>query len=416
MIGRDTVTDSLPKNGCNRTTPRIRKDRKKNLALVLGEVGLVHSLSSSDIPVYVGSEEKNKDNPSLYSRQAVGNIIFSTYRSEKFIQELCDFGRTLDQKAVIFSDDDDAILTISKFRDRLSRYYLFSFPEKNIVSSVLDKQEFSDLTHNYDLPTPISFAISSRSELKNVACQCPFPCIVKPTYRSDWYHEDFEHLVGEYKKAYCCSDKKELFDLYDKISRINPRVVIQEYIEGEDSLHYSVNMYVDSRGKVRGHYIARKIRMYPIGAGMGSLVITLRDEEILKKSVEVVRTLKLRGLLNIQFKRDSRTGEPKLIEIHFRNSVWGYLGSSAGMNLYTYYYNDLTGRELPELQKVRPGVKYVDLSRDIFGFVQYWRKGKLSFWDWLKSYRGELVIGSFKASDPVPFLMYCWYQLLEILR
>jgi predicted ATP-grasp superfamily ATP-dependent carboligase len=391
------------------------KNRNANPALVLGEIGLVHSLSQANIPVYVGSEESQ--NPVFYSRFAKRKVHFSTYRSEKFIDELCEFGKTLDRKAVIFSDDDDALHTISKYRDRLSKYFLFSFPPAELVDSVLDKQKFSKLSQTYALPAPASYKVSSARELEQRAGKCTFPCIIKPVYRSDWYRADFKAITGlEYKKAYRCMDERELFSMYGKVSLIDPRIVLQEYIEGDDSQHYSVNMYVAKDGTIRGYYIAKKFRVYPIGAGMGSYIVTLKDDEVLEKAVEVVEALDLRGLLNIQFKKDCRTGEPKLIEIHFRNSLWGNIGVAAGVNLYELYYMGLTGNELPIRKDYQSNVKYIDLNRDIAGFFQYREAGKLSFSEWIKTYRGNIVIADFKASDPLPFLMSWWFRIYEQIK
>lgn len=375
----------------------------KNPVLILGNVGLVYSLASLGAPIYVGAERRK--NPSFYSRLIKKSIVFSTYRSEKFIDELCEFGKTLDNKAVILSDDDDALYTISKYRERLKPYFHFLFPEDSIVNKVLDKQEFTKLSQYYELPVPASFEVSSMEDLKKYAIQCTFPCIIKPVFRSDWYHKDFTKIVGAYKKAYKCDDMDELFSMYSKVSQINKKVVLQEYIEGDDAYHYSVNVYVDKEGKLRGGYIAKKLRIYPIGAGMGSFICTVQDDELIEKSREVIDALNLRGLLNIQFKKDSRTGEPKLIEIHFRNSVWGYIGVAADINLYEYYYQGLTGEEICAQKEYRNDVKYVDLYKDIAGFFQYRSAGELSLWNWLKSFNGKMIIGDFKLSDPVPFVI-----------
>ncbi|MEX0609698.1 MAG: ATP-grasp domain-containing protein [Balneolaceae bacterium] len=394
----------------------VEEKKKANLypALVLGNVGLVYSLSKAGIPVYVGSEARK--NPCFYSRYVKGKVQFSTYRNQTFIDELCEFGKTLDQKAVIFSDDDDALLTISNHRDQLSEYFHFLFPPKETVNKVLDKQEFSKLSKIHELPAPASFNITSFDELKKSAKQCTFPCIIKPVFRSDWYREDFEKIVGSYKKAYKCLDEEELFSMYKKVSRINKKVVLQEYIEGDDTYHYSVNMYVDKDEEVRGYYIAKKLRIYPIGAGMGSFISTVKDEVVYKKAVEVVKALNLRGLLNIQFKRDSRTGEPKLIEIHFRNSIWGYIGVAADINLYNFYYQGLTGEELCACEDYKDGVKYVNLNRDIASFLQYKAAGELTFLKWISSYRGKLVLGDFKASDPIPYFMIWWLATLAQIK
>lgn len=385
-----------------------------NPILVIGEIGLVHSVGMSGIPVYAGSNFR--DNSALYSRYVKKKISFSDYQSPKFIDELCELGETLQQKAVFLSDDDDAILAFSRHRERLSEYFSFLYPNAGIVEKVLDKQQFCSLSMNCGLPVPASFAISSRQELKNILPRLPFPCVIKPTNRSDWYDENFTQVMGGYKKAYLCNNKNELLDLYGRVSKINPRLVVQEYVKGEDDMHFELNMYVDRDGALKGYYIGQKPRIYPIGAGIGSYIKTVQDNEILEKGLSIVKELNLFGLLDFQFKRDAETGEAKLLEIHFRNTVWGFLGPAAGMNLYKMYYNDLTGLEelLPETYKL--DVKYFKLERDIPAFLQYRSSGKIGFQEWINSYSGNYVIGGFSMKDPVAMAATIWFILKRVFR
>lgn len=375
---------------------------EKHTALVIGQIGLVHSLGEKGIPFILGLEKDS--NCTRYSKYVKNVTYFSSFKSEAFIDELCKLSESFADKLVIFSDDDDAIYTISEHRERLKDHYLFSFPEKETVSHVLDKQLFSVFAMKHDLPAPKSFNISSREELISALDECEFPCIIKPVFRSDWYHKDFTSVVGKYKKAFVLDNKEDIVNLYDKISIINPDLVLQEYIEGDDKLHFSVNMYVDDNYVTRGIYIAQKFRVYPIHAGMGSFIKTVRDDEVEKVSNQIVKKLKLKGLLNIQFKKDSRNNKPYLIEMHFRNSVWGNLGPAAGVNLYYQYYKGLIGEELPISEPAKVDVKYINLERDILGFLEYRAAGELTFLEWIKTYSGKVTYGDLKLTDPLPFI------------
>jgi D-aspartate ligase len=377
---------------------------KLNPALVMAGIGLVHSLGMDGVPVYAGSDTRG--NPSLYSRYAMKKCYFSDYRSEQFIGELLSLGQTLEKKAVVFSDNDDALLTISNNRDRLSDYFLFLFPEPDLVRQVLDKKQFFELAITEDLPVPVTVGVSNEKELTWAVRQLQFPLIIKPVNRSDWYHKDFTRLVGRYKKAYRFDDESELYRFYSRLSQINTHLVVQEYVEGEDEMHFEVNMYVDKERNVKGYYIGQKPRIYPVGAGIGSYIKTIRDNGVVEKVRWMVDTLDLQGLLDFQFKRDASTGEAKLLEIHFRSTIWGQLGSIAGMNLHKMYYNDLVGQEEPVPKIYRSGVRYFVLTRDIPAFLQYRREGKLTFREWIDTYRGDFVIEECRLGD-LPFL-FVW--------
>ncbi len=386
--------------------------REVNPVLVLGELGLVSSLGGNEIPLIVGSEIKG--NPVLHSRYAEERIIFSAYDTDKFIDELCELGRSFEGKAVIFSDDDRAILNISNHRERLKDNYIFLYPTVEMVKSLLDKQDFIELCETYRLPAPTSYKLNCPEQFECIASQIKYPCIVKPSQRHYWWGKDFIEKVGFYKKAIKCSDYEQFKTIYQKIASINPSVVIQEYVEGEDRHHYSANLFVDEGGNIRGYYIAQKLRIYPIKAGTGSFVVTLKNQEVLNISKGIIDKLQLKGLVNIQFKQDCRSGEYKLMEIHARNSQWSLLGKKAGANLAYLYYRYLVHGTVEEtVVEARPDVKYINLLQDYRAYKQYRAEGKITFWQWVKSLKGETVFAVYSFSDPMPIVIQFWQYLLS---
>ncbi len=378
-------------------------------ALILGEIGLLRSLGELDIPIILGSESKKS--AVWYSKYARERYLLPSYDSEAFIEKLCEIGSKLDQKAVIFSDDDRAILNISNNRQRLEPYYLLLYPSAEMVNSILDKQLFIELSELYDLPAPGSYQVNHPSQITAVADQISYPCIIKPTQRHFWWGKAFVESVGFYKKAIKCMSRDYFVDIYHKIAAVNPSVVVQEYVEGPDRQHVSANLFVDEAGAVRGYYIAQKLRIYPIKAGVGTYIVTLDDPEVLNICIDIIQKLELKGLVNIQFKQDSRSGQYKLMEIHARNSMWSLLGNKAGAGLAQLYYRYVTGQPISsEMVRARPNVKYFDLLRDLQAMIQYRAEGLLTIREWLQSFRGDRSFALFSLSDPKPMAMQLWFS------
>lgn len=390
---------------------------KKNLeikpALVLGEIGLVQNLGKAGIPVYVGSEIEN--NPSLYSRYTKHKLYFSDYKSEEFIDELCEFGKSLRQKAVILSDDDHAILNIAQNQERLKEWFLFSFPPPEIVEKLLDKQLFCELIDKHELPSPRSVILSGLEDFNKMPA-LKFPCIIKPSFKQAWWDSDFEKEVGAYQKAIKCETEKELDEKYKEIAKIDPHVVVQEFIPGKEDQIYSVNLFADDKYEVKSHFIARKFRTYPLTAGEGSYIVTVRDSEMLEITKTIIKKLKLKGLLNIQFKRDSRSEKPVLLEIHTRNSVWSYLGTASGVNLAAIYYQNMVGENQIRPAESVPGVVFIFLEKDIKAFIQNMKTHQLNSREWIRSYFQKFVPGGYLISDPLPALMKIWFVTRRRIR
>ncbi len=377
-------------------------------ALVLGEIGLIHSLAKDGIPVYTGTEIE--DNPSLYSRFSQKRIFFSDYTSEKFIDELCEFGKSQDQKMVIFSDNDHAILNIVQNQERLKPYFLFSFPPADKVRQLLDRQLFCDLITRYDLPAPQSVTLSSVGDLREKpVSDLTYPCIIKPAFKEARLNSDFRGKAGGYQKAIKCETYKELERIYIQNAKINLRVVVQEFIEGKENEKYSVNMYIDNEGALKGYFIAQKLRTYPMKAGKGCYIKTVEDAEIIDKAKTIAGKLDLKGLLNIQFKREERSGEPVLLDIHTRNSVWSYLGTAAGVNLAAMQYRELNGEKMDIIPEYEPEVTYIFLENDIKAFLQNFQDRQIPVYRWIGSYFKKFVLSGFQWNDPLPFIAKVWF-------
>lgn len=386
--------------------------RKTDPVLVCSEIGLIRCLGAAGIPTLTGTEEA--ENVASYSRYSNGKIIFSSYESEQFIQELCKLGKELDYRPVLMSYDDRLIRNISRYREKLLKYYRFLLPSHEMVEDLLDKQKFVELARAYNLPTPGSLRVTDQSDLKLVSKHLKKPYLIKPLYRHHWFHEDFTEIVGSYQKAFVCYSLQELEELYSRISQINANVVIQEYIAGPDDHMYDINMYIDKKGEVKGIIVAQKLRVYPPTAGYGSYVVTVDDEEILNLSKKIAQKLNLVGLINIQFKRDNNTGEPRLIEIHTRTSIFDILGIKAKMNLPAIYYADMTGRELPVNGVCKTDVKYLNIERDLRLFFEFGKNYGLTFKNLAGSYMGTKVIDGFSISDPVPSAMAAWKKIKKL--
>lgn len=383
--------------------------RERNVVLTFGELGLIHCLGTENIPVYTASEG-TKSLASL-SRFSKKHLTFSSYETDEFIKELVEFGKSMNSKPVLMCHDDRALLNISENRDLLKDYFLFRLPDAAMVNRILNKLLFCRLCKEYDLPAPESKEIAEFAQLPEVKDDLKSPYIIKPTFNHYWYDENFEEVVGNYKKAYICQTYEELESLYLKISQINPSVVIQEYIMGDDSNLYDVNLHISEEGEINSYVIGQKLRVYPPKAGWGSYVKTVFDDEMFEICADIIDKLELKGMANIQFKKDERTDEPKLIEIHTRTSIFDFLGASAGQNIPARYYSDLTGVEMDNSQTYKTGIKYINLARDLRLFVRHRNEYELSLLEWIKTYRNVAVYDGMIIKDPKVF----YYELQSAL-
>mgnify|MGYP005851380149 CR=1 FL=1 len=388
---------------------KTKSNHHKNPAFAISEIGLVHSLGISGIPVYHGFYSSR--NVASYSRYTKRKFKLPGYDSEDFIEKLCEIGKDFEERPTLYSDNDQTLLKISSERERLLPYYNFFLPEHDLVNKILDKNLFVELCEEYDLPAPVSFSISSDHGLEEYINDIPYPCIVKPKFKENWWNTDLENIMGGYKKAFVCNDETELKSVVEKISTVSPNIVVQEYIKGPDRQMYDVNLMVTPDKEIKSYVIAKKLRVHPPGAGYGCYVETVHNDEVLELCKRIIKKLDLPGMLNIQFKQDIETKKYGLIEIHPRTSIFDILGAASGQNIPALYHMYLKQSSLPQQSSYKDDVKYLELKRDLKLFLGSRSNYDASAFQWLKSYLDVSVIAGLRLTDLRPFIFDIWFML-----
>ena len=91
-------------------------------------------------------------------------ILFADTGTEEFIQVLEMLGPKLNQKAVLFPCYDESVLLVSRFRQRLEKWYQVILPSPEIVEMLTDKIRFYTFAREKGLPVPRSFFLYCRAD------------------------------------------------------------------------------------------------------------------------------------------------------------------------------------------------------------------------------------------------------------
>jgi predicted ATP-grasp superfamily ATP-dependent carboligase len=181
-------------------------------------------------------------------------------------------------------------------------------------------------------------------------------------------------------------------------------MIVNEIIPGRDDQFFSYYSYIDEEGEPLLHVTKRKLRQHPIWFGSGCFHATDQNPEVMELGLRFFEGVGLRGLGNVEFKRDARDGRLKLIECNHRFTAATGLLRAAGIDLPLFVYNKLTDRPLPPVDRCRPGMTMWYPTRDLRAFAAYRRHGEISWIGWLRSIvrRHHFPVAS--LSDPKPVL------------
>jgi predicted ATP-grasp superfamily ATP-dependent carboligase len=354
----------------------------------------------------------------MASKYLHAHLLPSTNNSEENrLQFLVDLGKKLGQKTVLFPVSDDDVVLCSKERTELEKYYLYVMPDHSTVMNMLSKDGLSRAAKSCGIPSPQMFVPTDIRELEAIAGQLPYPVIIKPVISPSWLRPEIIKLLRDNPlsgppKVVFCPGPETLLQNYRKVTSYDSRVIIQEVIPGEDDCLVYFCFYLDRQNKPLATFAGRKLRLLPVGFGSASYVRSFYDQELEEISLQLLHGVAYKGLGGIEFKKDPRDGKYKLIEFNARFGMWDALSVHCGVDIPYISYSDAIGQRVEAQRQYQENIAWFDLQRDIRAFVIYRSQRKLTFVQWLRTFRGEKDWSVYAADDWKPAL-YSLYTLLE---
>jgi predicted ATP-grasp superfamily ATP-dependent carboligase len=272
---------------------------------------------------------------------------------------------------------------------------------------MINKTSFYTYAQENCLPIPKTFFLRSKEDVRRVAQELSFPCLVKPHIKTrDW----MDRTIFKVLKA---NNLTEFLELYDEYFRTVEGLVVQELIEGPDSNLYSCNCYFNRNSEPVVTFVARKLRQWPPGVGESCLGEECRDDVVLAETLRLFRSVDYRGLGYLELKRDDRSGKYFIIEPNIgRPTGRSAIAEAGGVELLYTMYCDAVGWSLPSnLKQKYNGAKWIYLRKDFQSALYYWSQDELTLKEWWQSLRGRKAYALLSWRDPAPF----WADLLELL-
>lgn len=330
---------------------------------------------------------------------------------QAFVEFLVEFGRSLGSRAVLYPLSDRHVLLFSQYREALLEHYEFVMPTHERMVELTTKDGLDSVSRKFNLSAPRTWFLERDTDIDAVANQASFPSILKPTESTYWHTREISSLLRKglldgRAKVVLCATPEELISAHGQIARLDPRMIVQEVIPGDDSQLVYAPFYISRSGEMLGYFAGRKHRVIPTGFGSASFVETFADPAFMELVARVLAAVEYRGLGGLEFKQDPRDGEYKLIEVNTRFGMWDGLGVHCGVDLPWISYCDAVGLPVQPQLEYRSGVTWIDWQRDVRAFIDYRRRRQLTFDEWRASVRGVGMQAIFSRTDPKPGVAY----------
>ncbi|MFH1678406.1 MAG: hypothetical protein ABH914_02170 [Candidatus Omnitrophota bacterium] len=364
------------------------------LGLNLTGLGLVRSLGRRNIEVKgIDSDGFEIASFSRYCKKTI-------CPPDALLNFLIERAKNSVDKEVLFPTADEYVLFVSRNREVLSRYYRFLLPDQEVLEAVLNKHKFYELAMRHGVSVPMTIYCPDEQALIKQTGGFSYPCILKPIYIHE-FRKIYPNL-----KAVSVHNRDELIEKFREISGNGIKVCIQEIIPGADDQQYSACFYLNRNSHPLAVFTQRKLRQHPVGFGVGTYVDNTWCSEIVDLAGEFLKKIGYAGICEVEFRRDPRDNQYKMIEINPRLWTQHALAAKSNIDIAYTAYADLSDiKEFPDSRRqTQKRINWIFPPRDIRASLVYLFRGELRFKDWMRSFNGRKEWAIFAWDDLMPLL------------
>lgn len=364
--------------------------------------GVARSLGRLGIPVY--GVHADRRSPAARSRYWRGNFIWAIDGAPpaESIDYLLRLGRRIGLRPILIPTDDVSCLFVADHDAELRTEFRLPTQPAGLARSLASKEQMYHLCKRHSIPTPETSFPKSRADVVDFIAGATFPIMLKPIENRAAQRDPNMRMA-------VIADARTLLRRYDEMETPeSPNLMLQEYIPGGPEAVWMFNGYFDEASRCLFGVTGKKLRQYPAYTGVTSLGLCVVNEAVARQTTELMSAVCYRGILDIGYKYDARTSQYKLLDVNPRiGSTFRLFVDSSGLDVARALFCDLTGQAVcPGL--VREGRKWLVENYDLVSSLRYFRDGRLSAREWLRSFRGVEEACWFARDDWAPLRAMVW--------
>jgi predicted ATP-grasp superfamily ATP-dependent carboligase len=353
-------------------------------ARALGKMGVsVEAVGSSESPVRA----------SRYCRR------FTPMSSPHLADRLVDWlVAEAPRDAVLVPCDDDALDQLARRHGELVFAGLRPVPfNPGVTVALLDKARTYEIARASGVGAPRTATLDSVADLDRAVAEISMPCALKPLH----IHEFARHFR---RKVIVVQTFDELRAAFSRTSALGLDMLLTEIVPGPEEDYWSYYTYVDKNGVKRLEFTKRKMRQYPVGFGGATYHVAERSVAAMDAGRSFVEGAGVRGIACVEFKRDARDGQLKIMECNARLTAANELMRIAGLDLAGAAYRDAIGLPPPVADGFTEGTRLWYPIQDILAFRTMRESGQLTTRRWLSGLAHRQRFPVFSVTDPMPSL------------
>lgn len=365
------------------------------------------SLGEAGIPVYVVDKANCI---ARHSRYCVKYFRCPDYISDSFAYFLVELAKKEQITGwVLLPSNDHAVVTISRNKEKLSRYYKVITPSFDIIENIFDKSRLLKVAERAGIPIPLTFYFATEED--SMPENISFPLITKGRFGLTFYKTFGKKALVAYNET----------QLRDQLRHIKTAYNINETFTQEiiplDTTNKTVSFTAFCcAGDINTYWMGIKRREHPPFFGTATFAESVNIRECYEQSLPLLKALNYTGVCEIEYLYDRRTNVYKLIEVNARTWLWVGLAKSCGVDYARIIYDFMNGTEPFYPKSYNTKICWLNPFSDTFYSFVSILKGKLSVKNYFNSFMGNKVTDAlFQKGDFNPGMSYL-FNLFSFLR
>jgi D-aspartate ligase len=382
-------------------------------AVVLGgstnALSVARSLWSVNVPVDLLADSRG-ESVARHSRACRRYVKPAGGDGDALAEEWMSWLERESEPSVLLPCSDEGVEFIARHRAALESAGHRPIEADDEASlTMLDKAGSYELARKAEIPAPKTLTIADVGQLADV--EFDFPCGIKPLH-SHLFAQRFNTAA----KGVIVATLEDARRILEPILEAGFVMLLTEVIPGADDRYRSYYTYMDAHGQPLLNFTKRKLRQYPTHFGLGSYHLTEWNAETAELGVRFARAAGLRGVVNVEFKRDPRDGLLKLIECNPRFTEVNEQVRAAGIDLALVAYNMRLGLPLPPVDRFTDHLGMWFPVEDLRALREYRGKGELTVAAWARTLGHRQAPVMFSWRDPKPSMLVGRRRLRAVLR
>ncbi|MCH0543407.1 ATP-grasp domain-containing protein [Streptomyces sp. MUM 203J] len=315
-----------------------------------GTLGAARSLGRAGVPVHVVT--RHPAGPVARSRYVRHSHTGPGGEGLTNIREMLAgvADRLTGTPAVLLAMDDVTAVALDELRredEGPAARFLVPEQPSGLLLRVADKARLADTCRRLGVPHPRTLLPGCADEAAAMAEALGLP---DAPVVAKWSRPWLLPPGGALRSTVLARTVGQVRELYARRSEAGSALLLQRCLPDGRGLDWFFHAYCDSSGSCGVAATGRKVRSWPDGAGLTAAGVWAPNPAVERTARDLVAALGYRGIADLDFRLDPRTGMYHLLDFNPRPGAQFRLFSDPwGLDVVRAQHLDLTGRPVPDL-------------------------------------------------------------------